>query len=225
MTTTPALAPVARTVTHVYANRLQVRHADDGPEGDGRTIFGLAVPYDVELDVSDWWDDYTEVFRKGSFAKTIRDRSHPVPLLVSHERRALPIGASVDLSEEEDGLHAAFHLAATPKADEVLALVAEDAISGLSIGFEPVTTNITAGPQRTPPSLRDLHERSAVKLHEVSVCNFPAYEDAGVHGVRAAQARHPTMAALGAERARLHAVRSGLVDRFGRVERIRIHTR
>lgn len=216
--TAPALAPVARTYTHVYPQRMAVRHED---AGDGRTLYGLAVPYDVELDVSDWWDDYTEVFRKGSFAKTIRDRSHPVPLLVSHERRALPVGASVDLTEEDDGLHAAFHLAATPKADEVLALVAEDAISGLSIGFEPVSEERTKGPERTPASARDLVVRTAVKLHEVSICNFPAYPDAGVAGVRAAQERHPTMAALAARRVELHAVRSTLVDRFGRVERIR----
>jgi len=219
MTATLTTVPVGRTYTHVMANRLHVRHAEG--DSDGRTLYGLAVPYGVELDVSDWWDDYTEVFQKGSFAKTIRDRSHPVPLLVSHERRALPIGASVDLTEEDDGLHAAFHLAATAKADEVLALVAEDAISGLSIGFEPVSEERTKGTERTPPSARDLVIRTAVKLHEVSVCNFPAYATAGVEGVRAAQDRHPTMAALGAERARLHAVRSGLVDRFGAAERIR----
>jgi|SRR5215831_12865626 len=221
----PALAPAARTLTHIYANRLVVRHDDGQPEGDGRTLVGLAVPFDVELDVSDWWEDYTEVFRKGSFAKTIRDRKHAVPLLVSHERRGLPIGAATELSEEADGLHAAFHLAATPKADEVLALVLEGAISGLSIGFEPVTHKVTEGTKRTPPSARDLHERSEVILREVSVCNFPAYEDAGVAGVRAASANHPSVAALAAERTRGMAVVRSHADRFGRVIRSGMVTR
>jgi hypothetical protein len=210
---------VSRTLTHVYAQRLTLRHEAGEPEGDGRTLFGLAVPYDVEIDVSDWWDDYTEVFRKGSFAKTIRERRHPVPLLVSHERRGLPIGAATELTEEDDGLHAAFHLSATPKADEVLALVADDALSGLSIGFEPVSHRVTAGDKRTPQSLRDLHERSEVILREVSVCNFPAYEDAGVHGLRAATERHPSLANLTAERGRLHEIRTGYTDRWGRVSR------
>src|SRR5215467_7751814 len=120
MSVTP-LVPATRVVTHVYAQRLALRHEDGA--GDGRTLVGLAVPFDVELDVSDWWDDYTEVFRAGSFAKTIRDRKHPVPLLVSHEHRGLPIGAATELHEDADGLHASFHLAETPKADEVLALV------------------------------------------------------------------------------------------------------
>jgi hypothetical protein len=206
-------------LTHVYARHLAVRHDDGSAGADGRTLYGLAVPYDVELDVSDWWDDYSEVFRKGSFAKTISQRAHPVPLLVSHERRALPIGASTELTEEDDGLHAAFHLSATPKADEVLALVADDAISGLSIGFEPVTHTVTDGAKRSPPHRWDLHERTEVILREVSVCNFPAYDEAGVHGVRAAQERHPSLAALAAERSRLRDVRSGLTDRWGRVVR------
>ena len=220
MTDAPTLSPVSRTLTHVLAQRLTVRHEPEG--GDGRTLYGLAVPFDVELDVSDWWDDYTEVFRKGSFAKTIRDRKHSVPLLVSHEHRGLPIGAATELTEHDDGLHAAFHLAATPRADEVLELVKADAIAGLSIGFEPITHRVTTGDKRTPPSPRDLHERTEVGLREVSVCNFPAYPDAGVAGVRAAAERHPAnppVAALAAERGRLHLVRAGHVDRFNRVVR------
>lgn len=216
--TTATAPPGARTLTHVYAQRLEIRSESDAG-GDGRTIFGLAVPFDVELDVYDWWDDYTEVFRKGSFSKTIRDRKHPVPLLVSHERRGLPIGAATELSEEEDGLHAAFHLSATPKADEVLALVADDAISGLSIGFEPVSHRVTDAAKRTPPGKWDLHERTEVILREVSVCNFPAYADAGVHGSRSAAERRPSLATLAAKRAELHSVRDGITDRWGRVVR------
>jgi uncharacterized protein len=218
VTTSPTLAPISRTLTHVYAHRFAIRHEDTGG-GDGRTLYGLAVPYDVELDVSDWWDDYTEVFRKGSFAKTIAQRAHPVPLLVSHERRALPIGASTELVEGDDGLHAAFHLSATPKADEVLALVADDAISGLSIGFEPVEHKVTAADKRTPPSRRDLHERTEVILREVSVCNFPAYDEAAVEGLREATGRHPSVAMLAAERSRGREAVGGWEERFRRVRR------
>jgi len=218
-----SITPVARVVTHVYAQRLAVRHEDDG--GDGRTLVGLAVPYDVELDVSDWWDDYSEVFRLGAFKKTIRDRKHPVPLLVSHEHRGLPIGAASELTEQDDGLHATFRVAETPKGDEVLALVRADAISGLSIGFEPVSHTVTAGDKRTPPSRRDLHERTEVILREVSVCNFPAYAQAGIDEVRAAQGRHPTLATLQAERGRMAGNVVALRDRHGRVVRTGISTR
>jgi len=216
-----------RTLTHPFPATFHVRHEADG--GDGRTLVGLAVPYDVELEVDDWWDmPYTEVFRKGAFAKTIRDRGRPVPLLVSHAHRALGIGRSVRLEETDAGLEADFHLTeGVQQADEVLALVADEAISGLSIGFEPVIDKRTAGPKRTPASARELVERTEVVLREVSVCNFPAYADAGVTGIRslapaptvADVGRHPSVATLAAERGRLLEARTAAVDRWGRVVR------
>ena len=214
-----------RILSHQIRSSLELR--DDDGAGDGRTLIGRAVPFDVELDVWDFWDDYTEVFRRGAFAKTIRDRAKPVPLLVHHNRRELGIGKAVDLEERDDGLWAAFHLAATERADEVLELVREDVISGLSIGFEPIDggDRTTRGKDREPPADTDLVERLEVRLHEVSICNFPAYDTAGVSAVRSARSaaagasagRHPSLASLAAERDRLEVVRSAALDRWGRV--------
>lgn len=206
-----------KTLTHQWAATLCLRDEDQG--GDGRTLVGLAVPFDVELDVSDFWDDYTEVIRKGAFAKTISERSQRVPLMVSHEHRALPIGAATELSETDAGLEAEFHLSATPRGDEVLALVMDGAISGLSIGFEPVQQRVTKGSARNPASSRDLVERTEINLREVSVTSFPAFAGAGVSGVRDAAGRHPSLASLAAERGRLETVRMAALDRWGRVVR------
>lgn len=208
-----------RILNHEFGSSLTVRTEDAGA-GDGRTLVGLAVPFDVELDVSDLWDDYTEVFRKGSFAKTIRDRAKPVPLLFHHQHRSMGIGRASRLEETDAGLEAEFHLTeGVQLADEVLALVKDDAISGLSIGFEPVQRNEVKGPHRTPASSRDLIERTEVILREVSICNFPAYAGAGVTDVRDGRDRHPSIAALAAERGRLVEARGALVDRWGRVRR------
>src|SRR5215471_6978429 len=182
-----------RTLTHAFPASFRVRD-DDAGAGDGRTLVGLAVPYDVELDVEDPWSfepPYTEVFRRGSFAKTIKDRTRPVPLLVSHQHRALGIGRASRLEETDAGLEAEFHLTeGVPDADIVLALVKDDALGGLSIGFEPSADDVTTrGPDRSPASTRDLVERWSVNLREVSVCNFPAYATAGVTGVRDAGGR------------------------------------
>ena len=220
-----------RTLTHAFPATFRVRHEDDG--GDGRTLVGLAVPYDVELEVDDMWSwepTYTEVFRKGSFAKTIRDRTKPVPLLVSHNHRGLGIGRATRLEETDAGLEADFHLTErVQQADEVLALVADEVMSGLSIGFEPVIDRTIKGPNRTPPAGRDLVERTEVILREVSVCNFPAYSEAGVTGIRSAVpagpavaeavGRHPSIAALVADRGRLVEARASAIDRWGRVVR------
>jgi uncharacterized protein len=210
---------MSRPLSRVYSTSLRIR--DEGETaGDGRTLVGLAVPFGVELDVVDWWDEYTETFTKGAFSKTITDRGKPVPLLVHHQHRSLGIGRATSLVETDEGLEAEFHLTeGVQQADEVLALVADEAISGLSIGFEPVQQSVVSGPARTPPSSRDLVTRTEVNLREVSICNFPAYVDAGVSGIRDAQARHPSLAALAAERGRLHEARTVAVDRWGRVRR------
>jgi len=211
---------MSRPLSRVYASSLRVRDEGGDSAGDGRTLVGLAVPFGTEIDVVDWWDEYTETFTKGAFAKTITDRSRPVPLLFHHQHRSLGIGRATSLVETDAGLEAEFHLTeGVQLADEVLALVQDEAISGLSIGFEPVQQTVTSGSSREPPSSRDLVTRTEVNLREVSVCNFPAYVDAGVTGVRAAQARHPSLAALAAERGKLHEARTLAVDRWGRVRR------
>ena len=204
-----------KVLTHAMATTLMVRHDD---ESDGRTLVGLAVPFGVELEVSDWWDDYTEVFRRGAFSKTLREASRAVPLLVSHEHRALPIGAATSMVETDDGLAAEFHLSRTARADEVLSLVTDGALSGLSIGFEPVKQQVTKGSARAPAADRDLVERTEVNLREVSVCNFPAFVGAGVTGVRDAST-HPSLSSLAAERGRLDLARATALDRWGRVVR------
>jgi uncharacterized protein len=204
-----------KILTHQLAATFSVRDEDGG---DGRTLVGLAVPFDTEIEVSDFWDDYTEVFRKGAFAKTITDRARPVPLMVSHEHRALPIGAAATLDETDDGLEAAFHLSATARADEVLELVRDGAISGLSIGFSPVQQTVTKGSARDPASPLDLVERTEVNLREVSICNFPAFDAAGVTGVRHGGS-HPSLGALALERARLEAAQANVLDRYDRVVR------
>jgi hypothetical protein len=205
-----------KVLTHAMATTLVVRHEDDG--SDGRTLVGLAVPFGAELDVSDLWDEYTEVFRRGAFKKTIREAQRPVPLLGFHDHRAPPIGVATALVETDDGLAAEFHLSRTARADEVLALVTDGALSGLSIGFEPVQQKVTKGPTREPASARDLVERTEVNLREVSVCNFPAFAAAGVTGVRD-DTTHPSLASLAAERSRLDTERATALDRWGRVVR------
>jgi hypothetical protein len=207
--------------TRLFASALHVRDEADAA-GDGRTLVGLAVPFDTEIEVSDLWDDYTEVFRRGAFAKTITDRARPVPLLDHHQRRALPIGKSTHLEETAAGLEVEFHL--TPGvqlADEALALVLDDAIGGLSIGFEPIAHLEVQGSHRDPPANRTLVERTEVALREISICNFPAFASAGVTGVRDATGRHPSLAALATERGRLDTARAVVLDRWGRVERCR----
>jgi HK97 family phage prohead protease len=155
------------TMLHRMSHDLSTR-------GDGRTVYGIAMPFDREATVNDGWGDYVEVFRKGSFAKTLREAGN-VRLLVNHDKQQrLPIGRATTLREEAAGLYGEFRVSQTRDADEALTLIRDGVVDAFSVGFIPVKENETAG----------VIERTEVKLQEVSVVAFPAYADAVIGGVR-----------------------------------------
>ena len=67
--------------------------------GDGRTIYGIAVPYDKEQRIS---STLTEIFRKGVFADVIR-APHRVKLLRGHGENNV-LGRATLLKETDEGL-------------------------------------------------------------------------------------------------------------------------
>lgn len=150
------------------------------PSGEGRTVFGIVVPYGVRALVSDGLGEYPERFAPGAFTRSIAERGHKVRLFTQHDRRSLPVGRAVELTEQPDGLHAAFELARTTAADDALELVRSGVIDAFSVGFRPVR-------ERTE------HDGTVVRLeaalNEVSLVDSPAYADALVAGVRSAVPR------------------------------------
>lgn len=156
----------------------RVTPADLEIRADGRTVSGIAVPFDEPARVRDGnGTPYTEVMRRGAFAKTIRERASSIKLLVNHDAMLrLPIGAATLLREDAAGLYAEFRVSATRDGDEALTLIQDGVLDGLSVGFSPVK----GGDRRS----RDMLERLEVKLREVSAVAFPAYAGARVIGVR-----------------------------------------
>ncbi|MEO7402399.1 MAG: hypothetical protein ABIU95_01865 [Burkholderiales bacterium] len=73
--------------------------------GDGRTVYGLAVPYDREATVDDGYGKYREVFRMGAFARSVPNASL-VKFFTNHSHRQnrLPIGRAISLREDSAGL-------------------------------------------------------------------------------------------------------------------------
>lgn len=173
--------------------------------GDGRTVVGLAVPWDTPTRVSDGGAPYLEQFTRGAFSRTIAERTARVKFLAQHDRQALPIGRATALREDAAGLYAELRVSATAAGDEVLTLIRDGALDGLSIGFRPVTP----GPAvRIRPG--ELVTRTEVRLDEISAVSFPAYEGARIAAVRAASAPPLTLA-----RRRLALART-VVDLAGR---------
>lgn len=152
-------------------------------DGDGRTVYGLAVPFDSPTEIREGGTEFTEVFRMGSFAQTINVGAERVKFLVNHDRIGrLPLGRAISLREDPSGLVGEFRVSKTREGDEVLELIRDGVLDAFSIGFRP---------QRDVwNSDRSFVERTEVHLSEVSTVAFPAYAGAEIAGVRTGETQH-----------------------------------
>ena len=132
-------------------------------EGDGRTIVGIAVPYDVEQRIN---PSLVEVFRKGVFRDVTR-AANRVKLLFQHKTDA-PIGRALMLEERDGGLYGEFRISKTEAGDEALELIRDGVLSNLSVGFQPLKDEKRGG----------VVNRIKAHLAEVSLVTFGAYGDA-----------------------------------------------
>ena len=146
-------------------------------DGDGRTLIGRAVPYGQTAFIPGG----RERFVMGAFSRQISGgQLHTIKLHGSHTQRMtgdFPIGKTVSLSEQTDGLHGAWRLHDTPRGDEALHLVKTGEVTGLSIGFKPVDGGTKKGNDGA-------FERHAAHLDHVVLTTSPVYEGAQVMAVR-----------------------------------------
>jgi HK97 family phage prohead protease len=151
---------------------------------DGRTVVGIAVPFDTPATVHSIDGDYTEVFKRGAFTRTIRERGSKIKFLAMHDRRSLPLGRATTLREDASGLYVEARVSQTTAGDEALELIRDGALDGLSIAFEPVPSRDRWNRQHTAV------ERHEVKLFEISAVSFPVFESAQILGVRGSGITH-----------------------------------
>ncbi len=148
---------------------------------DGRTVHGIVAPFNAPAEINERGGSFTETIRHGAFARTISERPVArVKLLGQHNDASMPLGRAELLREDTAGLYGEFRISNTVAGNEALELLRDGALDAFSIGFT-VPTNGARWTERN--SSRELTE---VKLHEVSLVNFPAYAGALVSGVRSA---------------------------------------
>ena len=128
-----------------------------------REVIGRAVPYDEVIDIG---GGDKEQFSRGSV-----DLNSHVKLFRDHKE---VIGKVNLMEEREDGLWIKAKISNTKLGDETLELVKDGAIRSFSVGFIPV---VDEKQDRTII-------RKKVNLKEVSLVDFPAYENASVTEVR-----------------------------------------
>lgn len=122
-------------------------------------------------------DQGRDVVMPGAFrASLVRRPAGAVRLLFQHDP-AQPIGVWDEIHEDARGLHVRGHLVEeVARAREVLALIREGALDGLSIGFHARKASRDA---RT--GQRRLHE---IDLWEISIVTFPMLPGARVNALK-----------------------------------------
>lgn len=147
-----------------YTN-LELRALDDSE--DGWTVRGYAAVFDSPSEPLPW----TEYVRKGAFRKTIKDGAD-VRLLIDHT--GVPLArtksGTLTLKEDERGLFMEAQLdPANPDAVKMRSALMRGDVSQMSFAFE--TIKDAWNKDRTVRELRE------VKLHDVSIVTYPAYEE------------------------------------------------
>lgn len=168
--------------TRTFAGPIELR-----ADGDGRTLVGTVVPWNVETRVG----HLVESFARGSI-----DTARPLVLTATHPRDGndLPIGRSTVLDDRPAGLWGEFRIADTAAGNDVLGLVRDGVPLGLSIGFRP----LPGGDRWTQNRTRV--ERLRVDSDHVAVIRVPAYPGAMVAAVRAAGPPYRPMFAVALRR-------------------------
>lgn len=143
---------------------------------DGRTIYGIAVPYNAPTRID---DVLVEQFARGAFNHQI---NRPQRVKFAREHVLLGgeiIGAASMLKDDAAGLYVELRAARTPRGDETLELVKDGALDQLSIMFREAKSRRLAG---------GVTERVTADLREVAVVMEGAYgELAAAAGVRSRQ--------------------------------------
>ncbi len=126
---------------------------------------------------------------KGAFAKGLKGKSPlNIKMLYQHNPNE-PIGIWQVIKEDHKGLYVQGKLLKEiERAKEVLALMKQGALDGLSIGYKTIRSKrsnysaVTTTNQRAEKkAIRDLLE---VDLYEISIVTFPMHPDARVHSVK-----------------------------------------
>ncbi len=147
-----------------YTN-LELRALDDSE--DGWTVSGYAAVFDSPSEPLPW----TEYVKRGAFRKTIKDGAD-VRLLIDHT--GVPLArtksGTLKLREDEKGLYMEARLDPNnPDAVKMRSALMRGDVSQMSFAFETIKDA-----WNKDRSVRELRE---VKLHDVSIVTYPAYEE------------------------------------------------
>lgn len=136
-------------------------------ENQGREITAIGVPYGVEIDLG---EGYRETFAPGSVL------DDDAILRYGHRE---PLGKITAATDVEKGRKVTGVVSSTIRGDEILTLVADGVLTKMSIGFDPISHEVTERADGTT-----LITWTQVRAREYSIVEFPAYSDAEILNLR-----------------------------------------
>ncbi|MBO0885639.1 MAG: HK97 family phage prohead protease, partial [Mycobacterium sp.] len=144
---------------------------------DGHVLTGVCVPYNRVTMKAGW--PRGERFMPHAFA-TAPTAPHSIRLTDSHVSGELrrPAGVATELRDTDTGLVGSFRFYDTPEGRGAYENVLEGTYGGLSVGF------VTMRERTGDDGAREVWE---ARLFHVSLVDEPAYDDAEILAVRAAE--------------------------------------
>lgn len=153
----------------------------EATESDGRTLVGLAVPFDSPTRIdSPWEGTFDEQFQRGAFKRSLGLRTPKLqfehgthPLFGS-----LPIGEFRSIKETTRGLEFEARIFDSELFAPLReAIASADAIDGVSIRFKPRALDIVEADARSDDGDVELRTVTEADLMELGPVVFPAYAD------------------------------------------------
>lgn len=160
---------------------IELRDVDD----KRRQIAGVAAPYNTPTPVN---GQYIEILAPGVFKKSISEAAKPLPLLAFHDSEKWPVGKALSWEETERGLLGVWQLTDDDEGRRAWDMCNGEFVSGLSVGFQPIRSDVDPGDETTPPTVT----RREARLYETSLVATPAYAAAQITLVRTAGVRRNT---------------------------------
>ena len=168
--------PVTR---HLHFTRADVDADADSSGPDGRTLIGLAVPFNSPTRIDNWHEGtFDEQFAPGAFKRSLGMRTPK--LQFDHGTHSLfgslPIGEFRSLKETKRGLEVEARIFDAELFAPLREAIASDAIDGMSIRFRPLRVDVIDVDARDDDADVELRTIREAELVELGPVVFPAYE-------------------------------------------------
>ncbi|WP_122437795.1 HK97 family phage prohead protease [Pseudomonas viridiflava] len=123
-----------------------------------------------------------DIILPGAFAQALKTQTRSVAMFFNHRRNEIPVGKWLELAEDSVGLHVRGELTpGNPQSDALKAAMIHGTVGGMSVGF-------TAAKADVEQIATGFSFKNATRLSEISICTFPANEQATVSTLKSMDA-------------------------------------